>query len=829
YQMQLVFRRSGGVEPERMRAAGQGLLDRYANLRAAFVADGAGNLVQVVPAGVELPWRHRDLAGVSEEERGAAFERLLADDQASHFDPAVPPLLRMTLVTMGPERSELVLTAHHVLFDGWSVPRLMEDLLRLYGAGGEASALPRARGFRDFLVWLSEQDRAESARVWARELEGIDEPTLLAPSAAASESDPEGIGQFDVPLAQEAARGLSRRAAELGVTLNTLVQGAWALLLSGLTGRQDVVFGATVSGRPPEVAGVDEMVGLFINTLPVRVRCAPGSTLRDLLAGLQERQGVLLDHHHHGLTDIHQATGLSTLFDTLVGFESYPIDRAGISEANTATGIAITGISPLSGTHYPLAVTATADPHLRVALQYQRHVFGAEAVGEIAVRFAGVLRQVAEDPDVGVSGVDVLGSAERDWLLGELNGSGAVRSQGTVSELFRQRVAGAPDAVAVVCGGQRLTYAELEVRADRLARVLAGRGVGPESVVAVAVSRSPELVVAWLAVLMAGGVYLPVDPAYPKERIAFMVADSGACLVLVDAVTAGLLPELAVPALRLGDAGGAVGSVEVGPCRSVVANTAYVIYTSGSTGRPKGVAVTHRGVAALVATQAGRLGVTADSRILQFASPSFDASVWEMCTALLSGATLVLAAADRLAPGQPLLETVAAHHVSHVLLPPAVLAALPHGSLPTVTGLVVGGDAVSPELVATWSAGRRMINAYGPTETTVIAAMSGPLSGEGEVPPIGRPIENTRVYVLDGALRPVPPGVAGELYVAGESLARGYLGRPTLTAQRFLACPFGLPGERMYRTGDVVASHRAPVPWPARSACRASGCTAPGT
>uniref|UniRef100_UPI0010417C90 non-ribosomal peptide synthetase n=1 Tax=Actinomadura roseirufa TaxID=2094049 RepID=UPI0010417C90 len=395
----------------------------------------------------------------------------------------------------------------------------------------------------------------------------------------------------------------------------------------------------------------------------------------------------------------------------------------------------------------------------------------------------------------------------------ELEEPAGTVTEATIPESFERVAAARPDEVAVVCGEGTLTYRELDAGANRLARVLAARGVGPESVAAVALPRTPDSVVAVLAVVKAGGAYLPVDPSYPAERVRFMLADSAACLVIADGATADRLPDPPVPVLRLDDpeTAAALAAADPAPVRDAdrraplsVRNTAYVIYTSGSTGHPKGVAVTHTGLAALVATQVERLGVAPGSRLLQFASPSFDASVWEWCTALLSGAALVLASRDALAPGPPLAATVAEHGVTHVLLPPPVLAALPEGSLPGVECLVVGGDASSAELVRGWVPGRRMINAYGPTETTVIASMSGPLAGDGRVPPIGRAVAGTRLHVLDTRLRPVPPGEDGELYVSGPGLARGYLGRSGLTASRFVASPFGGPGERMYRTGDVV-------------------------
>ncbi|MEW2527590.1 amino acid adenylation domain-containing protein [Streptomyces sp. NPDC047071] len=383
YHVQLAFQLSGAVDRARMRAAAQALLDHHANLRVAFLTGATGEPVQAVVDGTELPWRHIDLSRLPEEERTRTLQKIRAEDRAAHFDAAVPPLVRMLLARTGADRAELVVTASHLVFDGWSVPLLLRDLLRLYGAGADAAALPKARPYKDFLVWLADQDREASARVWAAELDAL-EPTLLA---GPSDEEPGGMGSVEVPVSVQTAHALSRRAAEIGVTLNTVVQGAWALVLAEATGRDDVVFGATVSGRPPAVTGVDSMVGLFINTVPVRVRCAPERPFAQLLTELQDRQGRLLDHHQFGRIDCQQA-------DTQVVFQSYPRNRAALDEAYTAAGITVTGISADSGTHYPLAITATADPHLRVSLQYQRHLFTPDAVAATADRLADTFKRL---------------------------------------------------------------------------------------------------------------------------------------------------------------------------------------------------------------------------------------------------------------------------------------------------------------------------------------------------------------------------------------------------------------------------------------------------
>ncbi|WP_052433231.1 non-ribosomal peptide synthetase [Streptacidiphilus carbonis] len=808
--VQVAFHVKGEIDTARMRVAAQALLDRYANLRTAFVTDANGDLTQLVLDRVELPWRVADLRELGDAEREAELERILADDHYTLFDPARPPMLRASLALLGPDRSELILTVHHAVFDGWSFPLLVRDLAQLYAAEGDGALLERVPEYREFLRWLARRDDEAAAAAWAEEMDGVSEPTMLATEVLEDQDDAR-VGQVDIPLPLDEARVLKQRAAELGVSMSTLVQGVWSVIIGQLTGRQDVLFGTTVSGRTPEVPGIDRMVGLFVNSLPIRSRFAPSDTLADVLRNLQRRQTKLLDHHHFGLHRIQRGTGLKELFNTIVLFQSFPVDREGIGEANTAAGLSFSGIRPSAGAAYLVGLAADAEPYLRMILQYQRQAISQESVQRIADRVLVVLRQLAADPELPVGALDVLGQDERDQVLAAFNRTEVPTPALTLPQLFEQRVAAAPDAVAVVFEDESVTYGELDARANRLARALIGRGVGPETVVGVALRRSPQWCAAVLAVMKAGGAYLPLDPKYPADRLSYMVEDSAAGLILVDEDTAARLPELPATVLRLDDPEFAAAVAEAPPAapadadrsgRLSVANTAYVIYTSGSTGRPKGVAVTHTGFANVVAVITERLGVDTDSRVLQFASPSFDISVGEMCMSLFAGGALVMADAEQLAPGLPLAETVDAHRVTHAILTPTVLTALPAGSLSTVRSLMVAGEAASPELVATWSAGRRMFNGYGPTETTVGVTVSE-LTADGRVP-IGRPIRNTRAYVLDTALRPVLPGVAGELYLAGAGLTRGYLGRPELTGQRFVACPFGGPGERMYRTGDLV-------------------------
>ncbi|WP_280277314.1 non-ribosomal peptide synthase/polyketide synthase [Nocardia wallacei] len=804
YHMQVVFGLTGMVDPARMRAAGQALLDRYPNLRVGFAEDSGGVPVQVVVRSVELPWRVVDLRDGDEAENAAALASLLAEDRHTQFDVATPPLLRLTLVLTADQRSELVFTAHHILLDGWSLPLLIRDLLRLYGSGGDAAALPPVPAYREFLTWLRRWDARAGLRAWAAELDGFDEPTMLA--GAADEAAPAEVEQVEVPLPAATARAVGRRAVELGVTVNTVVQAAWGIVLAAATGRRDVVAGTTVSGRPPAIAGVDSMVGLFINTVPVRVRFDHGDTLADVLTELQARQVALLDHHHVGLSDIHRAIGLNALFDTLIGFESYPVDWSGIDAAVTVSGLGLTDLRPTAPTHYPLTVVAGAAPELTLRLEYRTDMFDRPAVEAVSRRLVRIFEQVASDANVAVGSIDLLGD-ERDLVLWRWNETAAQVRDTTLTELFEARVARTPDAVAVVCGETELTYRELDTRAARLARALVSRGVGPDTLVAVALGRSAELLVALVAVVRAGGGYLPIDPAYAADRLAFVLADAAPVVLVTDRATANRLPRTAIAHLYLDDLGVVDGRDRTAAVRPQ--NLAYVIYTSGSTGTPKGVGITHRNVVNLVA-QAWSAGP--GERVLAHSSVAFDASTYEFWPALCGGATVVMATAEQSDPAEitRLAETCA---VTKLFATPPLLAALaeyaetvPGKPLRSLEQVNTGADTLTGGLVDAVRAvcgGVRVDNLYGPTEATVdVTACTVPEGTNGPVP-IGAPLANTRVFVLDSWLAPVPVGVAGELYVAGAQLARGYLGRSGLTAARFVADPFDAGG-RLYRTGDVV-------------------------
>ncbi|MFF5582378.1 non-ribosomal peptide synthetase [Streptomyces hygroscopicus] len=808
YVAQILIDLDGALDAGVMRESVAALLRRHANLRAGFRYAKLSRPVQVIPREVEVPWREFDLSGLDGPAREREAERLAAEEAAHRFDLSTGPLLRFTLVRLGERSHRLMFNAHHILLDGWSTARLLYELFEIYHRRGDASGLPRVTPYRDCLRWLGRQDRPAAEAAWREVLAGVEEPTLVAPGDTGAAAPPAELVLTVEPELGARVRAAARRN---DLTVNSVFQGCWALLLGQLTGRDDVVFGSTVAIRPAELPGAEHMVGLFINSVPVRVRISPRDTLLSLLSGVQSQSAGMMAHHHLSLPDIQRAAGHGTLFDTLTVTENYPMGGEDLPEL--PGDLTLTGARGTDANHYPLSVAALPGEELRLHFRYRPEVFRPADIEALGERFRRLFEAFAADPGQRVGGLPLLSGAERDHLLALGEPARPLPAGPVIPELFAERVRRHPEAVALVHEDRTLSYAELDRRANRLARALIERGVGPEQVVALALDRSPELVVAMLAVLKAGAAYLPVDTSYPADRIAYLLTDAAPALVLTTAGSAGLIPDAyAAPPLALDDPDTARWIEDrpdsaLGPREPLGAVTpecaAYVIYTSGSTGRPKGVVVTHRGLAGLVTTHVERFGVGPDSRVLQFASPSFDAAVWETFMALLTGAALVLAPAERLRPGRALADLAAEHRVTHATIPPAALAVLDPGDLPTVRVLVVAGEAAAPELVRAWSTGRRMFNAYGPTETTVCASMSDPLEGAGP-PPIGTAIGTARLRVLDGALRPVPPGVTGELYISGPCLARGYLGRPGVTAERFVADPFARGGSRMYRTGDLV-------------------------
>ncbi|MGW4248756.1 amino acid adenylation domain-containing protein, partial [Nocardia sp. NPDC004722] len=837
YTMQFVIDIGGPVDIPVLRRSVEALLARHPNLRAAFWDRDLPKPVQIVPTWVELPWTEIDA-------RPEEFDAIAAADREHAFDLGKGPALRVTLVTLPGERRRMILTTHHILMDGWAVAVFFRELIAIYEAGGEAAALPAPRPYRDYIGWLAAQDTAAADRAWADYLRPLSGPLMLADAGAAAVGTaiPQRTRHY---LDPDETQRLTRWARANGLTLGTVIQFAWAVVLSRLTDRRDLVYGTTISGRPDALPGVETMIGLFINTVPARVVLDRDTTVRDQCRTLQREQSAMRDNGYLSLSAIQRTAGHGPLFDVLFVFENAPIGAA-TDPLVTTNGTRFLPVAMESLVHYPLSVVShLEDNRLVVALEAIPEALPHLPIPEIGARILAVLRQLPDHADSTPDALDVLLPAERAELTGVMDATSpevpamnhaqqqemSARTA-SVAELFVRQVEAAPEASALSTATAHYTYRELHEAAGRLAAELTARSIGPESVVALALPRSADSIIAILATLYAGAAYVPVDISAPAVRITSMLRQAEPDLIVTVAATqptvfsaaADLSPSAAAAQFLVLDETATVERIAahraIAPCPVHPGTRAYLIFTSGSTGEPKGVMGTHAALASYFADHRDRVYRPARARLgraLRIAhawSLSFDAS-WQPLIGLFDGHAVHLFDEVEMRDAQGLVEGIVRHRVDMIDTSPSMFAQLEAAGLVDgdhLTVLALGGEAIGPAL---WERLRALpdtavYNCYGPTETTVEAVVATvntggleDLSQAGPVPVIGRPVDRMTGYVLDSALRPVPRGVVGELYLSGAQLTRGYVGRAAQTADRFIADPFRA-GVRMYRTGDLV-------------------------
>nr|WP_275580603.1 amino acid adenylation domain-containing protein [Herpetosiphon giganteus] len=788
------------------------IVQRHEPLRASF------SMIDGLPQQVIKPLEHIDIAlsdfsQLNATEREAALHQAIQTETEQPFDLRHDQLFRAKLLRVSEEEHILLLTIHHIAFDAWSAKIFIQEFEAIFSALENQQPLPEltplALQYADFAAWQREWLQGatldQQLSYWKNQLAG-ELPVLALPTDRPRPAiQTFKGGRHTFWISSELTKQLNQLSQQQQATLFMLLLGAWVGLLQRYTGQNDIIVGSPIANRNRRE--LEDLIGFFVNTLVMRVKPANDPTFLELLA--QVRDVALGAYAHQDLpfemlVDAVQPTrdlSRSALFQVL-----FVLQNVAIGGSHSGLDILEDVASP---SKFDLTLSLVEFEHgLRATIEYNVDLFDASTIERMGQHYVTLLSSITQQPQTKLSQLAMLTPNEQTQIIKDWNPSSqAYPDQQLFQQLFEAQVAKTPTAIALIGEDQALSYHELNQRANQLAYRLQAQGIGPESVVGICCDRSLVMVVGLLAILKAGAAYLPLDPAYPSERLAWMLNDSKLGLVLsqhhvLEKVSA--LKQSGVTILDLATI--CDGSEPADNCSSTVqpANLAYLIYTSGSTGQPKAVMVSHQGLTNLVTAQIAGFGVTEQSRVLQFASLSFDAAISEIGMALLAGASLVLMPAGGLAAGTDVLGFIRQHSVSVATLPPSLLAVLPADQTPSLTTLITAGEASSSELVQRWAVDRRLINAYGPTEITVCASLTDLEPTLTTTPPIGRPLANLQIYLLDQHQQIVPIGVIGEIYVGGVGVARGYRNRPDLTAERFVPDQFSAtPGQRLYRTGDL--------------------------
>ncbi|BAZ09547.1 amino acid adenylation domain-containing protein [Calothrix sp. NIES-4071] len=795
---------------------------RHPVLRSGFYWEEIEKPLQMVSKQVELPWVELDWRHLTPDEQQQHLEDFLKSDRQKGFSLHVAPLMRFTIIHLG-EQYQFIWSHHHILFDGWSMQIVLKEVLALYEANvrGEHLNLQSVRPYRDYIDWLQQQDIVQAKNFWQQTLQGFETPTPLGRNRGLLTLNRQQATYDEqyFRLSQTFTDKLQYAVRQHHLTLNNLVQGAWALLLSRYSGESDVVFGATVSGRPPNLPGVDSMVGLLINTLPIRVKVTALTELLPWLKHLQTQAFEQEQYAYYSLAEIQRLADVSSeiaLFESLLVFENYPLDSA---EQENKKTLEISHLRCFERTNYPLTVVVNPQSELSGRIVYDMNRFDSETIARMIEHFQILLEAMAANLQQDISQLSLLSAAEQQQLiLLENQQKIDFNYYKCIHSLFEEQVEKTPNAIAVVYENVEtrhvasLTYQQLNNRANQLAHYLQALGVKPEVKVGICVERSPLMVIGILAILKAGGAYVPLDSAYPSERLAFMLEDVQAPILLTQT---HLCEELTIQnqtVVNLDLDWGIIAQYKEDNLHSEVnpENLAYIICTSGSTGIPKGTEVPHRAIIGFM-FGVDYIHFNADQIWLQHSSISWDALTLELWAPLLYGGRCVLYPGKIPTP-LDLSRIITEQGVNTLFLTTALfnlmVDTMPLG-LSGITQLLFGGESVSISHVRgalELLPETRIIHAYGPSECTVFTScypIPKQLGQNVNSIPIGKPIGDRKVYVLDKDLHRVPFEVPGELYVGGASVARGYLNQPTLTSERFIPNPF-VEGDTLYRTGDLV-------------------------